>query len=187
MHSLYLLYNMAIQSVTIFCGSKEGNNAIYMQQAFELGEILASKGISIIYGAGNKGIMGAVANGALSKNGNVVGIIPEFLKQQEHMHLNLNETHVVEDMHIRKKILYAKGDAAIILPGGYGTMDELFEIITWNGLQLHHKPIYLLNSNGFYNYLLQHINYMHTEGFLYSDPASEITILNEPSEIDKLL
>jgi uncharacterized protein (TIGR00730 family) len=174
---------MTIQSITVFCGSKAGNDSVYEKHATALGEILASKNVTIIYGAGNKGIMGSVANGALSKNGNVVGIIPEFLKMQEHMHLSLNETHVVEDMHIRKKILYEKGDAAIILPGGYGTMDELFEIITWNGLQLHHKPIFILNSGGFYNYLMQHVNYMYSEGFLYSNPAEEITVLEDPSEI----
>jgi uncharacterized protein (TIGR00730 family) len=187
MKHIYLIYNMAIQSITVFCGSKAGNNALYAEHATALGEILASKNVTIIYGAGNKGIMGSVANGALSKNGNVVGIIPEFLKMQEHMHLNLNETHVVEDMHIRKKILYEKGDAAIILPGGYGTMDELFEIITWNSLQLHHKPIFILNSGGFYNNLMQHINYMYNEGFLYSNPTEEITVLENPSEITSYL
>jgi uncharacterized protein (TIGR00730 family) len=174
---------MSIQSIVVFCGSKTGNNNIFEQHATELGNIFAEKNITLIYGAGNKGIMGAVANGVLENNGKVIGIIPSLLKEQEHMHLNLTETFVVDDMHVRKKMLYDKADAAIILPGGYGTLDELFEMLTWNSLKIHTKKIFFLNSAGFYDHLIAHINKMYTENFLYDHPIEQFTVITEPSEI----
>ena len=174
---------MSIKSIVVFCGSKAGNNTAYVNDAAGLGVLLAQKNITLIYGAGNKGIMGAVANAVLDNNGKAIGIIPTLLQEQEHMHLQLTETFVVEDMHIRKKMLYEKADAAMILPGGHGTMDELFEMLTWNNLKIHHKKIFILNTAGFYDNLLAHINTMYEQGFLYDNPTEEITILNSPEEI----
>jgi uncharacterized protein (TIGR00730 family) len=174
---------MSIKSIVVFCGSKAGNNEAYVNDATALGKILAENNITLIYGAGNKGIMGAVANGVLDNNGKAVGIIPTLLQEQEHMHLNLTETFVVEDMHVRKKMLYEKADAAMILPGGHGTMDELFEMLTWNNLKIHQKQIFILNSAGFYDNLIAHIQTMYTEGFLYSNPIEEIIIIQNPAEI----
>lgn len=169
--------------MVVFCGSKAGNNIAYVNDASALGTILAKNNITLIYGAGNKGIMGAVANGVLDNSGKAIGIIPTLLQEQEHMHLQLTETHVVADMHIRKKMLYEKADAAIILPGGHGTMDELFEMLTWNNLKIHQKQIFILNSAGFYNNLIAHINTMYAEGFLYNKPIDDIIILQNPEDI----
>ena len=174
---------MSIKSIAVFCGSKAGNNSIFEEDAKKLGEILADKDITIIYGAGNKGLMGAVANGALENNGKVIGIIPSLLKEQEHMHNKLTESFVVENMHTRKKMIYEKSDAAIILPGGYGTLDELFEMLTWNNLKIHSKKIFFLNSAGFYDNLIAHIGKMYEEDFLYSHPLEQVTVLKDPSEI----
>jgi hypothetical protein len=178
---------MSIQSIAVFCGSKSGNNPIFEAHTTLLGAILAEKNISIIYGAGNKGLMGAVANASLKNGGKVLGIIPTLLRDQEHMHMQLTETQVVEDMHSRKKLLFEKCDAAIILPGGYGTLDELFEMLTWNQLKIHNKKIFFLNSDGFYDHLIAHISKMHEEDFLYTHPLEQIKVINEPSAIREYL
>ena len=127
--------------------------------------------------------MAAVANAALEKNGKVIGIIPKVLKDWEHQHDGLTELHIVETMHTRKQLLYDKCDAAIILPGGYGTLDEVFELLTWNQLSIHNKKIFFLNSDGFYDHLVAHMNRMMQEDFLYGNPDEKMTILNDPKEI----
>src|SRR5690606_3779744 len=124
-----------------------------------------------------------VANAALEHGGKVTGIIPKMLSEKEHQHLGLTEISVVETMHIRKQMLYEKCQAAIILPGGFGTLDEVFEILTWNQLSIHNKKIFLLNSGGFYTHLIAHITTMHDEGFLYNLPGGSFTILSEPKDI----
>lgn len=174
---------MAIKAIDIFCGSKSGNNPLFEQHTAELGHILAENNITIVYGGGNKGLMAAVANAALDKNGKVIGIIPRVLRDSEHQHEGLTELHIVETMHHRKEMLYEKCDAAIILPGGYGTLDEVFEILTWNQLRIHSKKIFFLNSGGFYDHLIAHIQKMQQEGFLYVPPIETMTILNEPTEL----
>jgi uncharacterized protein (TIGR00730 family) len=174
---------MTIKAVDIFCGSKTGNNPLFEEHTRQLGYLLAEKNITIIYGGGNKGLMAAVANAALEKNGKVVGIIPKILSEWEHQHDGLTELHIVETMHNRKEMLYEKCDAAIILPGGYGTLDEVFEILTWNQLRIHNKKIFFLNSGGFYDHLLAHIQMMNQEGFLYADPYESMTILKEPADL----
>src|SRR5215207_2768589 len=160
---------MPIQSLAIFCGSKTGANKLYMQQATELGELLAKHNIAIIYGGGKKGLMGCIADTALQFGGVVRGVIPAVLANWEHQHDTLTELLVVEDMHQRKRKLYELCDAALILPGGFGTLDEMFEIITWNQLSIHDKRIFVLNSNGFYNHLLAHLQLLKEEEFLYTE------------------
>lgn len=174
---------MSIKSIAVFCGSKSGNNSLFTEHTNELGKLLAERNIAIIYGGGNKGLMGAVANAALNGNGTVIGIMPEILKQWEHQHDGITELLIVDTMHTRKKILYEKCDAAIILPGGYGTLDEVFEMLTWNQLKIHNKQIFFLNSAGFYDHLLAHINMMHETEFLYDHPELKMTVLKEPSEL----
>ena len=176
---------MSISAIAVFCGSKLGSNLLFEEQTRELGKILAEKNIKIIYGGGNKGLMGAVANSALENKGSVIGIIPTLLKEQEHLHETLTETHVVDTMHDRKKMLYEKCDAAIILPGGYGTLDEVFEMLTWNQLKIHSKKIFFLNSAGFYDHLIAHIARMHDEGFLYNNPLEQMTVISDPAELSK--
>ena len=158
---------MPITSLAAFCGSKSGNNPLFEEQAKELGHLMAEKNITLIYGGGNKGIMGAIANAVLSGNGKVIGIIPKILIDWEHHHEGITELIVVDNMHTRKKMLYKKCDAAVILPGGFGTMDELFEMLTWNQLSIHDKKIFILNTGGFYDHLIAHVHRMQEEDFLY--------------------
>ena len=174
---------MEAKSIVVFCGSKSGNNPVFEADALRLGYLLAAHNIHLIYGGSNRGLMGAVANGILQKGGTVTGIIPELLNSFEQQHDSITELIVVENMHTRKHLLYQKADAAIVLPGGFGTLDELFEILTWNQLSIHNKPIYLLNSGGFYNPLLLHIKMMMEEGFLYSTLESALTVVSSPEEI----
>ncbi len=174
---------MKINSLAVFCGSKSGNNPLFEQQAKALGHLMASKKVTLIYGGGNKGIMGAVSNAVLEKDGKVVGIIPEILKEREHHHNGITELIIVDDMHIRKKMLYEKCDAAIILPGGYGTMDEFFEMLTWNQLSIHDKKIFILNTAGFYNHLLAFAQTMESEDFLYDKVEDKIVVLSQADEI----
>ena len=174
---------MKINSLAVFCGSKSGNNPLYEQQAKHLGHLLASKKVTLIYGGGNKGIMGAVSNAVLEKEGKVIGIIPEILKDREHHHSGITELIIVDDMHTRKKILYEKCDAAIILPGGFGTMDEFFEMLTWNQLSIHDKKIFILNSAGFYDHLFAFAQTMQNENFLYDKIEDKLIVLTQPDEI----
>ncbi len=179
----FKINNMTIRSIAVFCGSKTGNNPLFEEHTTRLGYILAQKNVTIIYGGGNKGLMAAVANAALEKSGKVIGIIPEILSELEHQHNGLTELLIVDTMHTRKMMLYEKCDAAIILPGGYGTLDEVFEMLTWNQLNIHNKAIFILNSGGFYDNLVAHINIMHEENFLYYHPDEKMTVLNNPEEL----
>ena len=182
-----ILHNMGISAIAVFCGSKTGNNPLFEDHTRELGRLLADKNIGIIYGGGNKGLMAAVANASLEKGGKVIGIIPEILKDREHMHEILTELHITDNMHSRKKLLYEKCDAAVILPGGYGTLDEVFEMLTWNQLNIHSKKIFILNSDGFYDHLIAHILRMHEENFLYDHPEEQMVILTEPGQLEQYL
>ena len=178
---------MRINSLAVFCGSKSGNNPLFVEEAKALGHLLGSKKITLIYGGGNKGIMGAVSNAVLEKNGKVVGIIPEILKDREHHHNGITELIIVENMHTRKKMLYERCDAAIILPGGYGTMDEFFEMITWNQLSIHNKKIFILNTAGFYDHLFAFAKTMQDENFLYDKVEDKLIIINSPDELSDYL
>lgn len=178
---------MVITSVAVFCGSKSGNNPLYELHAKQLGKILAEKNIKVIYGGGNKGIMGAIANAIMEMNGHVTGIIPTLLTELEAQHLGITELIIVDNMHSRKKVIYDKCDAAIILPGGLGTLDELFEILTWNQLNIHNKKIFLLNSAGFYDHLIAHARIMEKEGFLYDSFVNKITTVSTPQEFEHFL
>jgi len=177
---------MQYQSMAVFCGSKTGNNILFATHATQLGYLLAEKNITLIYGGGNKGLMASVANAVLEKGGRVIGIIPQVLTEWEHHHEGITELIIVESMHVRKRMLYEKCDAAIILPGGYGTLDELFEMLTWNQLSIHDKHIYILNTDDFYDGLLIHINKMLDEGFLYNQLDKTFTVVNKPEEIFNL-
>ena len=176
---------MTFESMAVFCGSKAGNNILFTEHATQLGHILAEKNITLIYGGGNKGLMASVANGVLDKGGKVIGIIPQVLTEWEHQHEGITELIVVETMHVRKRMLYEKCDAAIVLPGGYGTLDELFEMLTWNQLSIHDKHIYILNTDGFYDGLLMHINKMLAEEFLYHQIEKSFTVVTNPADIFK--
>ena len=174
-------------AIAVFCGSKPGNNALYETDAWQLGQLLAKANLTLVYGAGNKGLMGAVANGTLEGGGQVIGIIPEHLLAWEQDHKGLTEIIVVPDMHTRKRLMYERCDGAIILPGGFGTMDELFELLTWNQLTLHDKPVFILNTAGFYTHMLQQMHTMHSSGFLYDNIDDMVKIADTPQAIIDLL
>jgi len=174
---------MNITSLAVFCGSKKGNNPVYSQHATELGRLMAANNISLIYGGSKKGIMGAIADTIMINGGKVIGVIPRILIDWEHQHEGITELLVVDDMHVRKRKMYELCDAALILPGGFGTLDEMFELLTWNQLSIHDKPIYILNSDGFYDYLIQHMKFLEQSGFLYEPIDVKMKFLKEPAEL----
>lgn len=178
---------MAIKSLAVFCGSKHGNNKVFTEDAVKLGKILAANQVKLVYGGGSAGLMGTIADNVMHNGGNVVGIIPKLLLEWEVGHRGITELIVCDDMHQRKQKIYSLSDAAIVLPGGFGTLDELFEIVTWNQLTIHDKQIYILNSGGFYEHLIKHIEVMKQENFLYEDAIKRITILNSPEELEAFL
>jgi TIGR00730 family protein len=174
---------MKIESVVVFCGSKTGQNPLFMQHAAELGKLIAVLNLRLVYGGGNKGLMASIANAVLEHGGSVMGVIPKILTEFEHQHNGLTELFVVPDMHTRKKMMYEMCDAAIVMPGGFGTLDELFEMLAWNQLKIHDKKIYVLNTDGFYNHLKLHLLQMQKEGFLYEEVEERIIFCNTPVEI----
>jgi uncharacterized protein (TIGR00730 family) len=178
---------MTFASIAVFCGSQAGADPIYAQHARQLGEYMGKNNITLIYGGGNKGLMGVVANAVMEIGGKVTGIIPEVLIGWEHQHTGITDLQVVADMHARKKIMYDLCDAAIIIPGGYGTLDEMFEMLTWNTLKIHSKKIILLNSAGFYNHLINHIRLMQKQQFLYEDWEERILVFETAEEIISFL
>jgi hypothetical protein len=173
-----------MRSIAVFCGSSEGYLEQYREIAYELGAMLAAKGIRIIYGGAKIGLMGALADGALSNGGQVIGVIPDFLQTKEVTHEGLTELVLVQTMHERKIKMHELSNGVITLPGGWGTMDELFEMLTWAQLGLHHKPIGLLNVLGYYEAFQAFIDSMVREGFLAED-VSKILLMSD--SIDDLL
>jgi hypothetical protein len=174
---------MRINKLAIFCGSKMGANGLFEQHAKELAAIIAQRKIELIYGGGKNGLMGVVADTVLQAGGTVRGVIPRVLTDWEHQHEGISELLVVEDMHVRKRKLYELCDGAVILPGGFGTLDELFEILTWNQLAIHDKKIFILNTDGFYNHLIAHLNTMAKAEFLYGELDDKVTVLTAPTEL----
>jgi uncharacterized protein (TIGR00730 family) len=172
-----------INKLAIFCGSKKGGNELYVQHALELASIMAESKIELVYGGGKKGIMGVVADTVMAKGGIVRGVIPQILVGWEHQHEGISELFVVEDMHVRKRKMYELCDGVVILAGGFGTLDELFETLTWNQLSIHDKKVFIMNTAGFYNHLLQHLQFLSEEGFLWNQLDGLFTILNEPKEL----
>ncbi len=144
---------------------------------------MAKHNITLVYGGGNVGIMGTVADEVMNNGGRVIGVIPQVLVDWERQHTSISELLVVDNMHVRKKKMYDLCDAAIILPGGFGTLDELFEMVTWNQLSIHDKMIFILNSGGFYNHLIAHIRQMQDENFLYEEAQKRIIIIETPAEL----
>jgi len=155
-----------MKSITVFCGSSFGSDNVFKEQATLLGQTLAKQNIQLIYGGADVGLMGAVADGALNSGGKVVGVLPQFLQAKEIAHKQLTELILVETMHERKTKMNDLCDGVIVLPGGYGTLEEFFEMITWAQLGLHQKPIGVLNIDGFYDDLIQLIQTMVDKGFL---------------------
>lgn len=173
-----------MKRITVFCGSSFGTDEIFKEQAKLLGKTLAKQNIGLVYGGANVGLMGAVADGALSENGTVIGVLPNFLRSKEIAHLGLTELILVESMHERKMKMNDLCDGVIALPGSFGTMEELFEMLTWEQLGLHKKPIAILNINGFYDPLIALTKTMVEKGFLKNE-YQEMLLVSD--NIDDLL
>ena len=154
------------KSIAVFCASANGARPEYRAAAEELGHALAQRGLGLIYGGARVGLMGAVADAALAAGGHVTGVIPHVLVDKEVAHQGITELHVTSTMHTRKALMAEKADAFLILPGGYGTFEEMFEVLAWQTLKIHSKPVVLLNVAGFYDKLLEFLDVCDREGVL---------------------
>jgi uncharacterized protein (TIGR00730 family) len=163
-----------MKSVAVYCGSSSGNKEIYTQQAQELGRELAQRGLTLVYGGGCVGLMGTIADAVLAEGGKVIGVIPGFLADKELAHKGCTELHVVETMHQRKLLMADLAEGFVAMPGGFGTLEELFEVLTWGQLGLHSKPIGLLNVEGFYDQLINLCDHMVGEAFLRSENRNQV-------------
>jgi uncharacterized protein (TIGR00730 family) len=164
--------------VCVFCGSRSGDSPIYAETAHILGTLLAVRGHGLVYGGGNIGLMGLIADAALDAGGEVIGVIPQHLLEREVAHAHLTQLHVVDSMHTRKALMADLSDLFVAAPGGFGTLDELCEILTWAQLGLHHKPCGLLNVAGYFDPLLAMFDQATREGFL-SAPHRQLIISDE--------
>ena len=160
---------MTIRSVTVYCGSSDRVHPELLEAARQMGAAIACRGMRLVYGAGCTGLMGALAQGALQANGEVVGIIPTLFNTPQLAHPGLTELQVVETMHQRKIRFVELADAFIALPGGFGTFEELFEILTWSQIGLHHKPVGLLNTRRYFDPLFALIDHAENEGMIYAE------------------
>ena len=165
-----------IRRLCVFCGASHGGRAEYTTAAFELGRGLADRGITLIYGGGRAGLMGAVADAAIGAGGSVVGVITTLLETRELGHGGITELHVVETMHERKMKMATMADAFIAMPGGLGTLDELFEILAWAQLGIHSKPVGLLNTAGFFDSLMTFLDHADGEGFVRLNHRTEMVV-----------
>ena len=176
-----------ISSVTVYCSSSNLAPSEYFTAAAELGCELANRNIDLVFGGGRVGLMGCIADAVMEHGGKVKGIIPRFLEEREVAHYGLSELHVVETMHERKMKLAEWGDAYLVLPGGFGTLDELIEVITWKHLGHHHKPIILLNLNGFWNPLLLFFNRIADEHMVTKKHSEYYSVCNTIHEVLEVL
>jgi uncharacterized protein (TIGR00730 family) len=174
----------AMKRIGVFCGSRSGTRPEYAEAAKRVGASIAQHGYELVYGGAHVGLMGILANSALENGGRVIGVIPQKLVDVEIAHEGLSELHIVSTMHERKAMMAEYSDAFIALPGGFGTLEELFEIITWGQLGLHRKPFGILNIAGYYDSLISFFNYSEQEGFINH---SERAVLYSDSEIEGLL
>ena len=174
---------MNIESVVVFCGSKTGQNPLFMRHAAELGKLIAVLNLRLVYGGGNVGLMGVVADTVLSCGGEVVGVMPQHLVDREIAHGSLTELRIVASMHERKALMGEMSDAFVALPGGLGTLEEFFEVWTWGQLGLHRKPYGLLNVDGFFDPLLIFLDKLVTERFLKPESRGLVTVAEEPAQL----
>ncbi len=172
-----------MRRVCVFCGSSIGNQRAYSEAAEALGAVLAERGIGLVYGGGNVGLMGVIADAVMAGGGNVIGVIPQSLADREIAHTGVTELRVVDSMHARKAMMAELADAFIAMPGGVGTFEEFFEVVTWTQLGLHRKPCGLLNVNGFYAPLVVFIDQAVTEGFIKPVHRAAIVVDSDPGRL----
>ena len=171
-----------MKRICVYCGSNSGSGSDYLAAAVKLGEELAARNLELVYGGASVGLMGALADTVLRKGGKVIGIIPHHLKN-EVAHGHLTELHVVDNMHQRKKMMLDLSDAMIAMPGGFGTLEEIFEAVTWGQLRLHLKPCGLLNVRGYYDHLLAFLDHASGEGFIRPEHLALLPSSDDPAEL----
>lgn len=171
------------KTVCVFCGAQNKVPRIHLDMGNALGRRLADSGISLVYGGGDCGIMGAVANAVMQNGGWVTGVFPESLRNIENEHQSLNKIIIVDSMHTRKEIMYKKADVFVILPGGFGTMDEMFEILTWKQLELHHKPIVIFNHEHYWDHLVALMDNIIAKGFARFETKSLYQVVDSLDEL----
>jgi len=174
---------MASRSICVFCGSRKGAKPAYEQAATPLGTTLAQAGHRLVYGAGDVGLMGAVARAAQDAGGETFGVIPEHLQKWEVGKTDLTHFVVTETMHERKKVMFMNCDVVVVLPGGAGSLDEFFEVLTWRQIGLHEKPIFLLNTDGYWSKLMQLMNHVIDEGFADASLMDFVTVIDDVPEL----
>ncbi len=177
----------SIKSVCVYCGSSSRVDQVYKDAAVELGKILAASGWDLVYGGGRVGLMGLVADSALSAGSKVVGIIPQHIQAREIEHTDLTELHIVDSMHIRKQMMVDKGDAFVILAGGLGTLDEFFEILTWKQLGLHDKPVVMVNINGYWTKMIEAIRHIAAEKFMREEDFRMFQVVDAIADVPAAL
>ena len=176
-----------IKSLCVFCGAQNNVAPHFLEMGAEFGKQLAEKNIRMIYGGGDCGLMGAAANASLEHGGKVTGVFPMSLKQIENEHQSLTEIIIVESMHERKKKMYDLTDAFVVLPGGFGTMDEMFEIITWKQLLLHEKPVIVVNYKGYWDHLVALMDNILKEGFATPETRELYEVVDKPEDVFSIL
>lgn len=174
---------MATQSIVVYCASSLGVNPVYNEVAVELGQKMAARNIRLIYGGGGYGLMGNVADAVLQNGGEVTGVIPNFLADLEVAHNTLTEIHFVETMHERKYRMVQLAKGVIALPGGYGTLDELFEILAWRQLKLYDGPVAIVNTNGYYDLILRQLDRMVADGFLKAENRALLLVAESVDDV----
>ncbi|PSS57530.1 TIGR00730 family Rossman fold protein [Pseudomonas sp. BBP2017] len=174
---------MPVRSVCVFCGASTGANPAYREAAIALGRAIAERGLTLVYGGGAVGLMGIVADAAMAAGGEVIGIIPQALKDAEVGHSGLTRLEVVDGMHARKARMAELSDAFVALPGGLGTLEELFEVWTWGQLGYHAKPLGLLDVNGFYSKLGSFLDHVVEEGFVRPQHRTMLQLADTPTEL----
>jgi uncharacterized protein (TIGR00730 family) len=172
-----------MKRICVFCGSRFGNNSVYRAAATDLGKLLAEKELALVYGGGNVGLMGEIANSVLAHGGKATGVIPQFLVEKELVHEKLSEVRIVQSMHERKALMAELADGFIAMPGGFGTLEETVEVLTWAQLGLHRKPIGLLNIEGYFNALYEFFEHMVKENFLHTEYKEMILIKDNAAEM----
>jgi len=177
-----------LKRICVFCGSSPGNNSKYAKSARKLGETLAESEITLIYGGSNIGLMGEIANSMICRNGNVIGIIPQILVEKEVAFTHLQDLRIVNSMHERKALMAELADGFISMPGGFGTLEETIEMLTWTQLGIHEKPLGLLNVEGYFDRLCEFIDHMVSEGFLVQGFREMILMDDSPDGLlDKMI
>ena len=176
-----------LKNVAVFCASANGGSPVYCTMAAELGRELARRNIGVVYGGATVGLMHAVAEAALAEGGRVIGVIPTVLVDLEVAHDGLTELHITDTMHTRKAMMGERSDAFIALPGGFGTFEEMFEVLAWQTLKIHAKPVLLLNINGFYDKLLEFLDRCVEEGMLKPKNREIVLVANSVDEALRLL